>query len=960
MMSPFYLSYLTCTILLVSELEAMESLTNILSSSFTLVTSARWDDSVIPPLSSTEPQNRMSLTASVPNETSTTNSLDGLLKFLPNTELHFHQTFSGLNLNSKTISTEMTETSPVDDNSISDMSIPRVSSLIPSVIKSGQINDMPTKLTSANNVSTNFDIHSVSASYFERVTETPRLPDLTELYEGFSGLSDASAGNVILSSGVSSSASSSLMSQLSTSPILTVQIKEFPSTSNLFILPTESTVPRTSTTPSTEIPPHKAVVNLNSSKILILPSTIGLTSADISLNATYYMSPLSQVLMSNSPSTGLTSSYYTSPGKTLSEESITRYLTSTSKLLSTEHIAPDLSEAKLLSTEHIAPDLSEVKLLSTEPITTDLSEAKLLSTEPITTDLNEAKLLSTEHIAPDRSEAKLLSTEPITTDLSEAKLLSTEFITPYLSLLSKLLSTEPISSDLSEEKLLLTETITHDHSSPGKTLSTELTTTYLTLPVKHLSTEPTTTYLTLPVKPLSTEPTTTYLTLPVKPLSTELFMPTFTTPALSSSTELVTPYITTPALSSSTELGTPYITTLEATPPTNIVTSKFSTPATSRTINSTRALDKQSASLKIPFKIKYSLTFLPEYLDNTSSAYRNILNRFSDQLSDHFQDVTHFKDLTIRTLRNGSIVVDFDLRLSAYKEETGMINTSQLKEDLDKVKGQLATIHDIDKTYLENEYVTYVDKGIKLANSALQNLCMFQDVCSDSQYVCDSKSETCLLQCRAEDTITRENPYRVMCRCLVGGQEMDVPNEETCWNTRGHSSRHLRTPEIIALCVSLSLAAIMMTVIVTVWVLTDQRKRRSNHANKDVQVLLNKDGKIHFKENQDVLDDNISVEIQTTEFRNMPETKNDSPEKCNSTTNPDMFRHSNVTPVLTVPEIRHSQDDNTSLDDMDFGPVVNSYGNQDMSDYGDSEFNWRNIVVKKKPLKLPRVSRIND
>uniref|UniRef100_A0A2C9LPQ3 SEA domain-containing protein n=1 Tax=Biomphalaria glabrata TaxID=6526 RepID=A0A2C9LPQ3_BIOGL len=872
MMSSFYLSYITCTILLVSELVAMQSLTNVLSSSFTLATSARGDDSVLPSLSSTEPQNRTSLIASVANETSTTNSLDDWLKSLPNTDLHFQQTFSGLNLNSQTISTEMTETSPVDDNSVSDMSIPTVSSLIPSVIKSGQINDMSTKLTSANNVSTNLDIHLVSASYFERVTETPRLPDMTELYEGSSGLSDASAGNVILSTGVSSSASSSLMTYLSTSPIVTVQIKEFPSTSNLFILPTESTVPRTST-PSTEIP-HKTVVNLNSSKILILPSTIGITYADISLNVTDYMSPLvlptwdfmTQVLMSISPSTGLTSSYYTSPGKTLSEESTTPYLTSPSKLLSTEPITPDLSEAKLLSTEHIAPDFSE---------------------------------------------SKLLSTEPITPDLSEAKFLSTEFITPYLSSLSKLLSTEPISPDLSDEKRVSTETITPDHSSPGKT---------------------------------STEPTTTYLTLPVKPLSTELFMPMFTTPALSSSTELVTPSIT----------------TAEATPPTDGVTSKFSTTARPRTINSTRALDKQSASLKIPFKIKYSLTFLPEYLDNTSSLYGNILNRFSDQLSDQFQDVTHFKDLSIRTLRNGSIVVDFDLRLSAYKEETGMINTSQLKEDLDKVKGRLATIPDIDKTYLENDYVTYVDKGIKLANSALQNLCMFQDVCSDSQYVCDSKSATCLLQCRAEDTITRENPYRVMCRCLVGGQEMDVPNEETCWNTRGHSSRHLRTPEIIALCVSLSLASIMMTVIVTVWLLKDKRTRRSNHANKDVQVLLNKDGKIHFKENQDVLDDNISVEIQTTEFRNIPETKNDSPEKRSSTTNPGMFRHSNVTQVLTVPEIRHSQEDNTSLDDMDFGPVVNSYGNQDMSDYGDSEFNWRNIVVKKKPLKLPRVSRITD
>ncbi|KAH9498312.1 hypothetical protein Btru_006499 [Bulinus truncatus] len=288
---------------------------------------------------------------------------------------------------------------------------------------------------------------------------------------------------------------------------------------------------------------------------------------------------------------------------------------------------------------------------------------------------------------------------------------------------------------------------------------------------------------------------------------------------MATSTEHVT---STKGILSSRNLATNYT---NGTPPDQLT--EITTPLTTESaMNITsKQINLSAASLQVQFVIKFNKVFQPEYLDNTSLTYSNLKENITNQLTEQFKGVNHFKAIIIHGFSNGSVVVDYDLQLYAINQEGEIINATQLKEDLTKVKGQLVSLPDINKTYLDVHYDAYVSKGVELAESAAQDRCQFQDVCSDPLYACDSQMGACVLICRQRDTYQRlpsssDVTYVGACKCLGQGTSGKlVSSEVDCWvDHPTHVVRRIRQTEIIALSVSLSLAVLMIAIIAAVWV----------------------------------------------------------------------------------------------------------------------------------------------
>ncbi|KAB1263749.1 Mucin-3A [Camelus dromedarius] len=90
-------------------------------------------------------------------------------------------------------------------------------------------------------------------------------------------------------------------------------------------------------------------------------------------------------------------------------------------------------------------------------------------------------------------------------------------------------------------------------------------------------------------------------------------------------------------------------------------------------------MDIDTVDAEVGMEVSVNQEFSSDLKDNTSQSYKNFSNSFLDQIQRIYQNVQGFKDVKILSLRNGSIVVDYLVRLE-------LPFSLQLESEYEKVK----------------------------------------------------------------------------------------------------------------------------------------------------------------------------------------------------------------------------------------------------------------------------------
>ncbi|XP_059164066.1 uncharacterized protein LOC131947001 [Physella acuta] len=188
-------------------------------------------------------------------------------------------------------------------------------------------------------------------------------------------------------------------------------------------------------------------------------------------------------------------------------------------------------------------------------------------------------------------------------------------------------------------------------------------------------------------------------------------------------------------------------------------------------------------------------------------------------------NVTNFDEVVIKKFWEGSVGVDFDVKLKAFHQGQP-INSSLVKNELSDVKTQLLKLDKVDQTYVNVTFDDKLSEALHVLEEFSRDVCKSEHICNDT-HVCNSTSQVCDNKCfnfrcpvNAQCYVTDQ--HTAQCRCktddkfVYGGADCSEVAEKMA----------LTSTQIIAIGTGVGGAVVVMAVIIIAVVILRTRRRR--------------------------------------------------------------------------------------------------------------------------------------
>ncbi|CAL1525850.1 unnamed protein product [Lymnaea stagnalis] len=232
-----------------------------------------------------------------------------------------------------------------------------------------------------------------------------------------------------------------------------------------------------------------------------------------------------------------------------------------------------------------------------------------------------------------------------------------------------------------------------------------------------------------------------------------------------------------------------------------------------------KSFNDAKSFFNLDFTLKFNMTFVDDLNDPQSAQYKNTAQNFTAMLTPVYQQIPSFKQIDIVDLVPGSIIV-------LYTTQFSLSSNDNVTEMLKSSQAPLSQLPNVDSEYLAYNYPLQMRMAASTISEILNDSCRAVGIC-DPGYTCRADLKKCVHKC-VDYTCSQNaecflNEYDLpQCRCKQS--EKYVYSGPNCSIVQERLS--LGSTEIIALGVSVGLAAIIVAVILTLTIIRCRRRRK--------------------------------------------------------------------------------------------------------------------------------------